>query len=215
MNIIRRFVIGILLAGALFLAGILLRGFLLANFVKPVALLLWIGNRLIASIDQAAYWAGLVLVLIFISLWRFSRQTAIHEVDRSGNGNATLYSFRHWRTLILLTSDEADRLNFLKRSLGTLLIDVYAARQPSHMAWKIYEDIEQGDIRLPESIRKFLMLDPPSPARPTLTQRLQRLSQAPARFIRHRTKQDRAEYYQSIAEVITFLEQQRENEDEQ
>jgi hypothetical protein len=215
MKIDRRVVLGILLAGLLFFTGILLRDFLLANFVKPIALLLWAGNRLISSINQSAYWAGLILVLLLISLLRFSWQPAIYETDKPGNENDSLYSVRQWRTLILLTSDEADRLNFLKNSLRTLLTDIYAARSPSQAPWKIYEDFAQGDIRLPVSIREFLMLDPSAKARPTVIQRLQHLSQAPARLVRHWTKQDRAEYYQSIAEVISFLEKQLENEDEQ
>jgi hypothetical protein len=83
------------------------------------------------------------------------------------------------------------------------------------VSWQIYEDFEQGDIRLPDPIRKFLALYPPSKTPPTLKQRLQRHSQAPARLARRWTKQDQAEYYQSIAEVISFMEKQLENEDEQ
>lgn len=65
MKIDRRVIIGVLLAGLLFLTGFLLRDFLLMNIVKPMALLLWIGNRLLSSIDQVAYWVGLILVLVF------------------------------------------------------------------------------------------------------------------------------------------------------
>ncbi len=215
MKINRRFVFGLLVIVLLFLTGFLLRDFLLENFVKPIALLLWIGNRLIASIDQAAYWIGLILVLVFISLLRVMRRPVTYEVDSSDRENVTLSSIRHWRTLILLTTDETGRLNLLKNALQVLLKDLYASKDPTQARWKIYEDVERGDITLPESIREFLMLDPPPNARPTPLHLLQRLGQAPARLVRHWTGQEQAEYYQSIAEVISFMEQQLENEDEQ
>lgn len=211
----RRLGLGLLLAGLLFCAGFLLRDFLLAGFVRPMALLLWIGNRLIATVDQTAYWAGLILLLAFASLLRLSKQTTTYKVRHAENENATLFSIRHWRTLILLTSDETDRLNFLKQSLQRLLKDIYAAKEPSQVPWKIDEDIEQGNIRLPGTVQEFLMLAPPAQAPPTLAQRLRRLGQGPARWYRHWTKQDVTEYYQSIAEVISLMEKELENEDEQ
>jgi len=212
MKIDRRVVFCILMAGLLFLAGILLRDFLLANFVKPIALMLWTCNRLIASIDQTAYWAGLILVLILISLLRLSRQQVIQEVDHTGRENATLDSIRYWRALILLTSNESDRLNFLKNPLQTLLKDIYALRPHSQVSGKTDEDFEQGAMMLPDSIREFLKIDPPSNVHPNL---MQRPRQAPIGFVRHWVKQDQTEYYQSIAEVISFMEKQLENEDEQ
>lgn len=200
MNTNRRLVLGILLTGLLFLTGFLLRDFLLANIVKPMALLLWAGNRLIASIDQAAYWIGLILVLVFIGLARLTRQPVIDVVEPTKNESATLNSIRHWRTLILLSSSEPDKLDYLKPSLQTLLKALHAAREPSQALWRIHENIEQGDIRLPDSIREYLLLDPPAKTRPSLVRRLK--------------KQSQAEYYQSIAEVVSYLEKQLENEDE-
>ncbi len=215
MKIDRRVVLGLLLIGLIFSAGFLLRDFLLANLVKPMALLLWMGSRLIASIDQLTYWAGLILALLLISLPRLLRRQPGPEESRAGNATGTLYSIRHWRTLILLNTNEADRLNYLKNSLRTLLNDLYASRESSQVSLNTHDDIAQGDTRLPDSIREFLLLSPPSEAMTTQAQPWQRLSRAPARFFRRRTKQDQAKYYQSIEEVISFMEKQLENEDEQ
>jgi hypothetical protein len=212
MKISRRVVFGILLAGVLFFTAILLRDFLLENFVKPIALLLWTGNRLIASIDQSVYWAGLILVLIGISLLRFSTQQGIPEVDDTENGNATLDRIRYWRTLILLTSNEPHRLNFLKNAMQKLMFDIYASQQPSQVPWKIYQDIEQGDIILPGSISEFLLLGRSRNDRPNI---IQRLRQARRKRVLHWQKQGAAEYYQSIAEVISFMEKELEKNDDE
>jgi hypothetical protein len=215
MKIHRRVVFGILLAALLFFTAFLLRDFLLENFVKPIALLLWSGNRLIASIDQSTYWAGLILVLICFSLLRFLRRNVIQEVEHAENGNATLDRIRYWRTLILLTTHQSGRFNFLKNALQKLMKDIYAAKQSSQAPWKIHQDIEQGDMLLPDSISAFLLLGPSNNAPPNSMQRLQRLLQAPTRQVRHWQKQDEAEYYQSIDEVISFMEKELEKDDDQ
>lgn len=211
----RRVRLGVILAGLLLLAGFLLRGWLLAHFVRPMALLLWSGSRLAAAIDQSSYWVGLILGLIAAVLVRLLRQQALLEGEPAENGNATLHSIGHWRTLILLTSSESDRLNLLKNAMQKLLKEIYASKQPSERPWKIYQEVEQGEVTLPGRVRKFLMLDPPNETRPTLMQQLRRASQAPVGKGRRWTKQERDAYYQSIAEVISFMETELENEDGQ
>lgn len=214
MKINRWVGIGILVSGVLLLAGILLRDFLLVNFVQPMALMLWVGRRVIISIDQSVYWAGLILAVTFITLLRLSKQQTIHETEHPHSGNATLNNMGHWRTLILLTSDETDQLNFLKHSMRTLLKDIYASKSPSLVPWKIYQGVEEGDISVPESIRNFLMLDPVPKPPPNLIERLRRFIQSPFGWGRRWTRQYQADYYRNIAESISFMENELENEDD-
>jgi hypothetical protein len=215
MKISRRMVVGILLAGLVLAAGFLLRSVILENFVRPVALLLWVVNRLLASVDQVVYWVGLILAALFITLSRIAaRPMDLGEIHYTAE-NATLQNMNQWRALILLTRDETDRPNPLRQSLASLLKNVYASKQPNQVPWEVNEALERGDIPLPEPIRAFLMIHQAQNTRPSWLQRVRHISQLPSRWVRHWTGQDVTDYYSSIAEVISFMEKQLESDDDE
>lgn len=217
MKISRRAVLGILLTGLFMIVGVLLRSAILENFVKPIALLLWTVNRLLASVDQIVYWIGLILIGMFITFLRAAFHT-LQPIDQRtihyGGKNATLRTVDQWRIMILLTLDETDQPNHLRRNLMNLLKDVYASKQPHLVPWEVYQTLERGDIPLPEQVKAFFFQNQSQAARPSLFDRLQQLSKVPGKWVRHWKGQDVADYYASIEEVITFMEQQLEHEDD-
>lgn len=217
MKITWRTGLGILLVGLILMVGFLLRSVILEDFVKPIALLLWTGNRLLASVDQIVYWIGLLLAALFVTFVRM----AIHALQPTDpamihytSANTVLKKVVEWRTTILLTHDETDQPNHLRRSLLNLLKDVYASKRPNLVPREVYEAFEKGDIPLPQQIRTFFFLNPAPNTRPSLLQRLSQFSQVPGKWVRHWKKQDIADYYSSIDEVISFMEQQLESEDD-
>lgn len=213
MKISRRAVLGILLFGLLLLTGILLRSAILENFVRPVALLLWMTNRVFASVDQVVYWFMLILIILFITFTRITISTKNLETFTHSAASSTLENMNLWRTMILTTQDETVRKNLLRQSLANLLRDVYASKQPHRAPWEIYDALEQGEIPLPDSLRDFLLLNQKQP--PSLIQRLQHAIQAPSRWVHHWTGQDVRDYYASIEEVIAFMEKKLESEDDE
>lgn len=208
---------GILLVGLILMVGFLLRSVILESFVQPVALLLWTGNRLLASLDQAVYWIGLILVGLLVTFIRMAihaLQPIDHTMIHYSSGNTVMKKVDEWRTTILLTLDETDQPNHLRQSLLTLLKDVYTSKQPNRVAREIYEAFERGDISLPQQIQAFFFLNQAQNTRTSLFQRLNQLSRLPGKWVRHWKKQDIADYYSSIDEVISFMEQQVESEDD-
>lgn len=213
MNNSRRTIFGILLFGLILLTGILLRSVILEYFVRPMALLLWMINRVFISVDQVVYWFGLILVILFIIFTRITIGTKDMETFYHFTGYSALENIHQWRTMILTTQEQADQKNLLKQSLANLLKDVYASKQPNRAPWEIYDALEQGDIPLPDSIRTFLMLNQKEP--PSLIQRMGQIIQAPIGWVHHWTGQDVRDYYASIEEVIVFMEKKLESEDDE
>lgn len=217
MKISRRVVLGILLTGLALMVGVMFRSAILENFVKPVALLLWTVNRLFASLDQIIYWIGLIVVGLFITFLRMAIHS-LQPVDPAlihyGKENAMLRNMDQWRTMILLTRDEIGQSNMLRRNLLTLLKDVYASKQPNQVSWEVYEALERGDIPLPEQIQQFFFLNQAQHCQPSILHWLQQAYQAPRRWIRHWKGQDVVDYYSSVEEVISFMEQRLESDDD-
>lgn len=211
----RQILFGILLLILLFLAGILLRSVIQEAIVKPVALLLWVGRRLLASIDQVVYWTGLILIGLFLAIVRMIAPPTDMGATGNSGGHNLLKDMHQWRNLILMTRNETAHPNLLTQNLATLLKNVYASRQPNLIPWQVYDALDQGDIPLPDSIRAFLSINPVENHQISLLQRLQRIRMAPGRWVRHWTRQDVSDYYASITEVISFLEQQLESEDDE
>lgn len=215
MKISRKTALGILLTILILLAGILLRSFLQENLVKPIALLLWVMRRVFDSVDQVVYWVGLIMGGLFLAILRLAPQPMDIETVRHSSGNATLKNMNQWRTLMMLTRDETDRPNLLRQNLTSLLKDLYASKQPNLVPWEVYAALERGDIPLPEATRAFLMIGQNPNARPSLRQRFVSISRLPGKWLRHWTGQDVADYYSSIADVISLMEKSLESENDE
>ena len=211
MKLTRRTLLIILLLGLVLPAGVLFRAFLLDNFVRPVALVLWLIWRVLLSIDQKIYWSLLIFTALFYIFIHLARRLAENQTTAPPpDSNLTLDTVDFWRTSIGLTSDENVRVNILKQNLGEMLASMYASRQNEASHWEVYEALQQGKIPLPEHIYSFLFPPKPLEGKRTFRQILQTIRQAPGRWVRQWTGSAAADYHRSIEEVLTFMESSME-----
>jgi hypothetical protein len=194
--------------------GILFRSYFLDYLVRPVAILVWYIWRILTSVDQAIYWGILVfsaLTYTFISIiLRRLRGLAPLEPTPSSGSNATLENVRYWRTTILVTQDEIEKSNILKRDLGKMLAAMLASKQAGTSNWQVYNALKLHQIPLSEPIYAFLFPDESSGPRRNIKQILKNIWQTPRSWIRRWTHRDVMEYYQSIDQVIAFMESSME-----
>jgi hypothetical protein len=218
----------ILVLGLFLFLGILFRSYLLDYLVFPVAILFWYLWRILSSFDQAFYWGALVISALlysfFIVLFRWLRRPVTLEQIPPPNSNATLENVRYWRTTILVTQDEMDNPNILKRNLGKMLASICVSKEPGSSSQEVYKalrllnrslpeqmDSELQGISLPKSMHAFLFPEE-SDARTghSIGNTLQAVRQAPRNLMRRLTGRDVADYYQSIEEVIELMESSME-----
>jgi hypothetical protein len=198
-----------LLLGLFLFLGVLFPSFIVDNFVTPVALVLWLFWRILRSVDQGIYWSLLIFSVLgyaFVRLFRLAQDPAILEQTLPSDSNAALEQINSWRISIRLTSDETEKFNSLKRKLGQMLVTMYASKQPETAPFEIYAALQRHQIPLPEHIDAFLYPAEPSGARRSLKQVLHTIRDAPRKRVRRWTGRDVAEYYQSIEDVISFME---------
>ena len=202
----RRITLIILILGILLLLGILFQSFILENFVRPISLVIWLGLRVLQSIDQTIIWGLLLFFAVMFLLLRLGREPATVESSHPPASNTTLENVRYWRTAIMITHDEITELNVLKRYLGKMLASMYAAKQPGSSNLEIYNALKQRSIPLPDAVYAFLF-PPVLPASGlSIKQVLRAIWDAPRKMSRRWTGSDVADYYASIEEVLAYIE---------
>lgn len=112
----------------------------------------------------------------------------------------------YWRDAILFTCDEIDRDNILKQNLGKMLASIYTAQQPGIANIDIYSALHRRELILPKNIYAFLFPAEDAKASRSFASRLGALQRSFRNLIRRLSRRDVAEYYQSIDEVLTFME---------
>ena len=150
----KQFAFPILIMLLLVILIVSFRFFLLANVVRPVALLLWALWRVISSVDQQIYWMGLIILCSILVLRLFpsdnnSTESAYRNRDKS------LGRVEHWQTLIkdsTLGNNESKRLH---DSLKDLLSTVVAEDEQSEPT-KLENGITKGKSRLPFTSQTLL-----------------------------------------------------------
>ncbi len=210
MRLSPRLSISLLLLGLLLCLGILFRSYLLEYLVQPVAILFMVLWRVIRSVHQGVYWGLLSFsALTYASYQLFFRRLKkppAHEEPRPSGTNVTLENVRYWRTMILVTQDEIDKPNILKRELREMLASVLANKQPGSSTVEMYNALKQHKIRLPENIYAFLFSEGSPVPRRTIVQILRVLWQAPLRWVGRGKSREVADYHRSIEQVIAYME---------
>jgi hypothetical protein len=199
-----------LISGFLLLMGFLFHTFILENFVRPVALVLWLFWRFLQVFDQHLCWGLLIFGILFYAFYRFIEKPPSLGMALETGSNATLEIMNNWRTMILITSDEIDRPNLLKRDLGKMVATLYASKQPGVDYFEIYSSLKEGLIPLPERIYKFLFWTEPASSRRSLKFIDKTIWNAPGKWYRHLTGRELAEYYRTIEEVLIFMDSMME-----
>ena len=218
MKISRRAVLIIALSlGPFLLISFSFPDFVQDNFVKPIALVLLLGWRILQSIDQQIYWFSLVFAVMLyalIRLYRLFQAPDTFEQTQSPDSNSTLEQISYWRTSIRLTDFNLEQADSLKRNLINMLAAIYASKQFRAMPYEVYDALEQCQIPLPEPVYTFLFPAKPSGAKLSIKQRLRRWRDMPRRQIRRWTGREKAEFYLMLEQVLKFMEAVMENEDD-
>ena len=216
MKISRRTVLIIAFSlGLFFLVGFSFPSFIQDNVVTPIALVLWLGWRILRSVDQQLYWFALIFAIVIYSLIRLYRSALgvdTFEQTQSLDSNAALERISYWQTSIHLTSFKIDPSNSLGRNLAKMLVDLYASKQLHVAPHEIYSALEQHQMPLPEPVYTFLFPAQSSGAKRSIKQLLRNLRDMPRKRIRRWTGRERAEYYQLLDQVLEFMESVMENE---
>jgi hypothetical protein len=206
MKVSRRAALVILGLGIVFLLAATFWPFILDTFVKPLAVVFWMFWRVAISIDQGFYWGFLILgILAYLTFHATARQQDFEQNPQRPD-SAALEAIRYWRMAIGLNSDELDRPNILKNNLAKMLATAYTLRQPGSTFMENFERLKSRQLDIPDSISAFLFPITRFGRRRPVLQLLRSLAGAPARWLHHWSGRDVSEYYQKVAEVITFME---------
>jgi hypothetical protein len=201
--------------GSFLLVGFSFPSFVQDNFIIPIALVLWLCWRILQSIDQQVYWLVLLLAVVFyflIRLYRWAQGADTLEQTQSSDSNDALEQISYWRTSIRLTGFKIDPANSLERSLAKMLAAAYASKQLHVAQHEVYSALEQRQMPLPEPVYTFLFPAHSSSAKRSIKQILRDLRDIPRKRIRRWTGREKAEYYQLLDQVLTFMESVMENE---
>jgi len=106
----------------------------------------------------------------------------------------------------LVTQDEIEKPNMLKRELGKMVASMLAYKQSGSSTVETYEALKRHKIPLPENIYAFLFPEESSVAGRTFKQTLQAIWQSPRRWVRRWTNREMADYHHSIEQVIAYME---------
>lgn len=202
----KRFVLAFLIAALVVFLGLLYWPFVLNNIIQPTALVLWILLRiLVLSIHQKYFWYVVIFVAVLVLLRLLRQRQSQLPPQASFETNTTITNISYWRGLLLYNGQDILEDKALKRQLAHLLTALYALKQGASNDFRMYDDLQQGTIPLPEKIHTYLF--PPEPASGgPLKKFFQSIRKTPRRWIRQWTGQEKAEHYQRIDEVLNFIE---------
>jgi hypothetical protein len=207
MKTSQRVVLACLVAAILLLAGLFFWPFILSNIIKPTALVVWLLLRiLVLSIDQKYFWYALIFVAAFFVFRVLSHAREIVQPEVYLPSNVTLDNIEYWRVRFAGNSHNVWEEKTLKRDLLHLLVSCYASNQNTTNHFDVYQALEQGEIPLPEHIRKFLFLQEPREPDRSIKSLFRSVRETPRKWIQRWTGQEKAGQYQRIAEVLSFME---------
>lgn len=199
----------VLLLGLALLLAILFRSFILDYLATPIALVLWVFWRLFRGIDQAIYWFLLIastLVLGLVRLVHLLETPAISEPAPLLDSNATLARIHYWRDSIRLAYAITDDSNLLEQNLGRMLAESYVLGRPDATYFETYAALEAHQLPLSRPVYTFLFPADLPGTRGSFKQVLQAIWDVPRKQIRRWTGREEADYYQSLEQVIIFME---------
>jgi hypothetical protein len=203
----QRVVLACLVAAILLLAGLLFWPFILSNIIQPTALVVWLLLRiLVLSIDQKYFWYALIFVAAFFVFRVLSHAREIVQPEVYLQSNATLDNIEYWRVRFAGNSHNIWEEKTLKRDLLHLFVSCHASNQNTTNNFDVYQALEQGEVPLPEHIRDFLFSQEPRKPDRSIKGFFRSIRGTPRKWIHRWTGQEKAEQYQMLAEVLSFME---------
>ncbi|MFT3894434.1 MAG: hypothetical protein QM730_22615 [Anaerolineales bacterium] len=207
MKVSKPVALSLLITAILLFLGILFWPFVLNNILKPIALVIWLLLRiLVLGFHQKYFWYAAIVGAIVI-LWRIlPKEQTDTPTDSHMEMNTTIINIGYWRSLFIYNGQNIQDEKTLKRELTHLLTSLYASKQSVSNDYRVHEDLQQGNIPLPENIHKFLFPQEPSTSDGTLKKFFKAFQRVPQKWIRQWTGQEKSEHYQMIDEVLNFME---------
>jgi hypothetical protein len=205
MNMTRR-TCALIFLGLALLLSFLFRSFVLDNFVRPLALVLWVFWRVLLSVDQRLYWGVLIISALVYVFIRVGQELTSAEHPLPLDPNVTMDTVDYWQLSVRLAAEEIDKPDPFQRNLGSMLATMYALKQPDAPQWVVHDALRQRQIPLPEPIHAFLFPAEPVGGKRSFWQLLRAIWHTPKKWTRRWTGRDVAEYYQAIDQVLTLME---------
>lgn len=196
----------LLLSGAALLLGLLFRTFLFEEVVVPVAIMMLMLWRLLLSVHQALYWGAVIALALGLVFRRLRRVAGRGETPSEGRLGPIPKFIDYWRLPLELADSEDPPDVGLKSELRHILVSVSAVNQPGTAPFAVFEALRLRRLPLPDPLHRFMFGNEADPKDPTWRKWARELAAAPGRWLRRWTGRDKAAFFQSVEETLTYLE---------
>jgi hypothetical protein len=186
--------------------------------ILPVATAAWLLLRFfVLSVDQEVYWWGLISLVVIVILGRLALGAKTQGKPSMDQYTASALSrdrADYWRSSILLNAHSAGERDLFRRDLMWLFTSMHASRREGNENYKIREAIQKREIPVPEYVHSFFFpMLPGAPERPYWRH--------PISWLKHifrprrRPGRKKSQYFDSIDEVLSYLETSLEMNDDE
>lgn len=201
MKNIRHLYLYLSLLGILLALLVIFRSVFLALIVEPLALAFWAAWRILSSVNQEIYWGMLIAAAGWLTIRMLpmhpARYRKTYQADRPDASPRLTY----WQSLLRGSSRKADQRQLLHQNLKTLLAATVALEEKARTA-EVQEALDAGRIALPASVQAFLSAGQQEKQRP----RLLRWGALFLARLRRRSGYDNTTYYNSIEDILKWME---------
>jgi hypothetical protein len=214
----RRITIAIILGTVLLMACLLFEPFVMNNILVPIAAAIWLLLRIfVLSVDQIIYWLGLAvlgfMILVFRVIHTLIFRPAPVKMENPPDPSLALMNAEAWRNRIELAAGGRAEQALLKRELAWVLVSMYTFGRSGSAYLEVYEPLRQRKLPLPEEVWSFIFEQEPPGRKVGWVQSIRQAAQS---RLQKWSGRETAEYYQAIAEVLSFMETSLEmNDDKQ
>jgi hypothetical protein len=212
-----RAILVVSVAGVLILLGLVFPQALLNRIILPAATVLWLLLRMfVLSIHQELIWWSMIILAalaVVVALLRGPRGSA--SLSRLILSRAPYDPVERWKDSLLMNLGSEPYKDTFRRDLTWMLTELHASARPGNASYQVREAFQQGSIPLPPPIYEFLFSStkPPQALPPLLSHPVERLRikmrsrrKALQRWARRRRGLATADYFNSIDEVLSFME---------
>jgi hypothetical protein len=205
-----------IILGMVILACIIFEPFVMNEILVPIGAAIWLLLRIfVLSVDQVYYWVGLIVLGFVFVVFRFIHHLINHpaplRMQSSPDPSLALMNAEAWRNRIELAAGGSAEQAILKRELAWLLVSMYTHRRAGSAYLEVYEPLRQRKIPLPDRVWSFIFEKEPPERKPGLVRSIRAAFQT---RLQKWSGRETAEYYQAVAEVLTFLETSLEMNDD-
>lgn len=192
---------------------IFFRPFLQTNIVEPLVLIIWLIFRVIASVDQKIYWG----ILVFLSCYLIIRNFVVKTESTTGFAKTLpkepVRGVEFWRLAFESAAYEKGNLHLLRQNMKDLLVSAVMQKEHLNKA-QAQTALDEKQLPIPDSVYAFIY--PPKNSGDSWKEKINSWTKKhiPAALRRWNSGAAR-EHYQSIEEVLQWMETYLEMKNEQ